>query len=133
MSNTYRMVWLIDDDSIHNMVLEILIKRSGFAENVLSFTNARYAIEALTDANEKGNPFPDVIFLDLNMNDMNGWEFLEHYHKFDDERKSKCKVFVLTSSVNRTDRERALQNEDVAEFLSKPITLDFFQKKFLPV
>lgn len=133
MTNTNRMVWLIDDDSIHNMALEILIKRSGYAENVLIFTNARYAIEALTDANEQGIPFPDVIFLDLNMNDMNGWEFLEHYHKFDDERKSECKVFILSSSVNRTDRERALQNEDVAEFLSKPITLDFLQKESLSI
>ncbi len=133
MTNTDRMVWLIDDDSIHNMALEILIKRSGYAEHVVSFTKARYAIEALTDANEQESPFPDVIFLDLNMNDMNGWEFLEKYHEFDLARRRECKVCVLTSSVNRIDRERAHQNEDVAEFLCKPITLDFLQKEMVSV
>lgn len=123
-----KTVWLIDDDTIHNMAIEILIKKSGFAENVKCFNKARRALEEIQNTIDSGETLPDCIFLDLNMNDMNGWEFLEEYESVASKAQSSSLLSILSSSVSYEDRKKAQGFESVHSFLTKPITLSFFQK-----
>lgn len=127
--NRNKTVWLIDDDAIHNMAIEILIKKSGFADNVICFNKARRALEELQTTITAGEILPDCIFLDLNMNDMNGWEFLEEYETFAPKASSNSLLNILSSSVSYEDRKKAQEFDSVHSFLTKPITLSFFQQR----
>lgn len=120
-------VWLIDDDIIHDMALEILIKRTNQSYAINTFTNANEALEALKfRADSFENP-PDFIFLDLNMNDMNGWEFLDEYSAFPTSYKNDTTLYMLSSSVSQGDRDRADSIPEVHDFLIKPLSFASLQ------
>ena len=64
---------------------------------------------------------PGIIFLDINMPGMNGWEFMDAYHQLSESQKAPIVVIMLTTSLNADDRERALQDKDIATFYHKPL------------
>ncbi len=116
-------VFLIDDDSIVNMINERIIKISNFTASVTCYLEAR---KALIDLNKiidtEPDNFPDVIFLDINMPEVDGWEFLEEYSKFPSSVLSRCNVYMLTSSIDSNDIERAKTYDAVCDFISKPLS-----------
>jgi len=65
-----------------------------------------------------------ALFIDVNMPTMSGWEFLEYFEGLDDRVKSAIQIYILSSSVDERDLERALGNENVKAFLVKPLTKD---------
>lgn len=107
---------LIDDDeltnSIHKSIIQVWSQNKA---SVIVFEDAREALHQLSDMENRSKP--DVIFLDLNMPFMNGWEFLEEYEKLG----LLIPVCVLSSSIQKSDKERALAHPSVAEYLSKPL------------
>src|SRR6185295_17510751 len=93
-------VLLIDDDSIFNMISTKIIQVAKFAPKVNSYLDGTAALEELKHIIKTNpNEFPDVIFLDINMPEMDGWEFLDEFKKFPEFILKKCKVFMLTSSI----------------------------------
>ena len=68
------------------------------------------------------NASPTVLFLDLNMPTMTGWEFLESFEQFEDEVKKRIHIHILSSSVDEGDKERAAANKYVKAYLTKPLT-----------
>lgn len=110
---------LIDDDEDDNYFHQIVIDEMNVTNHVEVALNG---IEALNFLKQEIKTLPDLIFLDINMPKMNGWEFLEEHKKLSEAQKAKIIVVMLTTSSNPEDKKRAEQYGDVTDFNSKPLT-----------
>ena len=120
MEKKFKNILLIDDDSSSNFFHKrLLTKKTDFTENVMVALDGKEGIEILQKKKEEGGITPDIIFLDINMPVMDGWDFLEEYEKLEPEFKAKTVVIMLTSSLNPDDRDKALSYEDVNAMYNK--------------
>jgi CheY-like chemotaxis protein len=122
---TARLVVLIDDNQIDNMIHTALLQRKQFAQEIYTFVNsveALAAIKKLTEKVDSGTEFPDYIFLDMGMPVMDGFSFLNEYEKLDQELLKECKLIILTSSIAPEGKKESLKRESVAGYISKPLT-----------
>jgi len=118
MFNGYKTCLLIDDNYIDNFVTRRILESSNFAEKIIVQQSATAAIDAIRD----GSIRPDVIFLDLRMPLMNGFEFLQEYDKLREQDKTATKIFMLSSSLDPVDVKRSGQNKYITQFIHKPLT-----------
>lgn len=124
-------VLLVDDDPISNIINEKIIQTSKCSMSVKSYLNASEALDYLKQRLHADlTKFPDVIFLDINMPEMNGWEFFEELNKFPDFILKECKVFMLSSSIDDDDIEKAKTYKMVYDFISKPLTVNMVETLF---
>ncbi len=113
----------IDDDGFNNSLCKLIIRRTLSITDVESFTNAEKALEYIvTSFKTNGIQQPTIVFLDINMPIMNGWEFLEYFDKLDTAIKKNIIVCILSSSVDSRDRKRAEANPNVYKYLVKPFS-----------
>jgi CheY-like chemotaxis protein len=112
-------VLLIDDNEINNYITKAIITKSNIAEKITEMTSAIDALEYLESLNNPSE-FPDVIFLDLRMPEMDGFGFLDAYIKLSKTNK-QSPVFILSSSTDQNDMQRALQYPVVKKYFSKPL------------
>ncbi|MDB5115443.1 MAG: hypothetical protein JWQ79_935 [Mucilaginibacter sp.] len=117
MTGSYNTCLLIDDNYIDNFVTSKLLSNSNFAQNIVVRQSPAEAIESLRDGTVK----PDVIFLDLRMPVMNGFEFLKEFEKLSID-KDNIKIFMLSSSLDPVDIKRSFDNKYVTQFIHKPLT-----------
>lgn len=110
-------ILIIDDDNIVLLVQRKLLERCGFHTPIFSFTRGEKALEFLK---EEHSSQPFLIFLDINMPGMNGWQFLNEIRN----RKVHHTIYVImvTSSINQLDKEMAEKYENVIGFMEKPVT-----------
>jgi CheY-like chemotaxis protein len=120
-------VLFIDDDPIFTGISKSLAKRAGAPEVSICSDGPEALDELHTRVRVDYEEFPDVIFLDLNMPNMDGWTFLEEFRKFPDWSVKKCQVYILSSSNDRYDIERSRSYEMVRDFITKPLTADKLQ------
>lgn len=125
-------ILLIDDNPADNEFHSIKIRKSGICNHIQIANSGQKALEYLIKSGAANQsellPKPDLIYLDINMPGMNGFEFLEAYKKLDVQLKSKILIIMLTTSLNPGDRERALANAEVNEFQNKPLTVEMLQE-----
>lgn len=114
----FKTCLLIDDNYIDNFVTRRILESSNFAENIVVKQSATEAIDMIRHGALK----PDVIFLDLRMPLMNGFEFLQEYDKLAENDKTANKIFMLSSSLDPVDVKRSGQNKYITQFIHKPIT-----------
>lgn len=117
MSN-YKTCLLIDDNYIDNFVTRRILESGNFAEKVVVLQSAGEAINSL----RAGTVKPDVIFLDIRMPVMGGFEFLQEYDKLEIDNKQAIKIFMLSSSLDPTDLKKSTNNKYITQFIHKPIT-----------
>ena len=114
-------ILLVDDDEITNFVHESVILDLDAAQKIVTAHNGQEALDII----RQGGPWPDdcptLIFLDINMPVMNGFEFLEAYQQLEEKRRQSIIVVMLTSSLNPGDIQHA-EEAGVADFVSKPLT-----------
>jgi len=118
MSHHYKTCLLIDDNYIDNFVTRRILEASNFADQVIVSQSATEAIESL----RSGEVMPDVIFLDIRMPMMGGFEFLQEYDKIDIVNKNDIKIFMLSSSLDPTDMRKSMNNKYITQFIHKPLT-----------
>jgi CheY-like chemotaxis protein len=102
----------------------VIIKHARFADIVESINNVQNAIEFLIKT-KNSNERPEVIFLDLNMPDLDGWDFMDEYEKIG--MNGKTKVIMLTSSISTKDEERASSSNQITAFVSKPLSPELLE------
>jgi CheY-like chemotaxis protein len=117
-------VILIDDNNIVNFINRRTIESCGFSDNILEYTSAKKALKFLGEVAKEPEQIPDLIFLDIKMQLMNGFEFLDNFVKLPASVKDKSKIIMLSSSLLDADKEHAMQYESVVAFFNKPITRD---------
>ena len=126
-ASSIQTVFLVDDNEVDLFVQRRFIEMKKYAGNIVTFTSPSKALEALT-----GNPahVPGVLFLDLNMPMINGFEFLEQVREFSQDLFNRLRVVVLSSSNNQMDRERAFGNSNGIRFITKPVNSQGLEEKF---
>ncbi|MCW3109513.1 MAG: response regulator [Segetibacter sp.] len=122
-------VLCIDDDQITLVLCDMVIKKAGFAEEVITAKNGREGLAWFSAYFSKNNKEPkqdppQLIFLDLNMPVMNGWDFLEDYLMKYADRLPQTKVVIVSSTVNPEDFSRSNRYEIVIDFINKPLTTE---------
>ncbi len=110
---------LIDDSDIDLFIQRRFLEVYNFSDTLVLYNSAEDALDSLKEM--KGETAPDVIFLDLNMPEIDGFSFLNDFKNLPPEILSKCKIVVLTSSNSAKDREQAFTFENVIQFITKPI------------
>jgi CheY-like chemotaxis protein len=127
MKKKLNCVLLIDDDEPTNFLSRLLLEEADCAHHIQVAQDGRSALEYLTQSEncngeDKRFPCPDLIFLDINMPAMNGWEFLEEYSRLEKHHKGNVVMVMLTTSLNPDDRTKAHGIPDVSGFETKPLT-----------
>ncbi|MFB6457342.1 response regulator [Chitinophaga sp. Hz27] len=116
------MIFIVDDDPIHQQIAKIMIERQGISNNIRVFSDAQEVLDYFRENTNNPDALPDLILLDLNMPVMDGWEFLDEYAGFQTALPKSVKIFVLTSSIDEKDKERVRSYKFVSGYLTKPLS-----------
>ena len=122
---------LIDDDFIHQFGMKRMIQRYQPSEAVIEFSNGLDAINFFK-APHADEEIPELIFLDINMPVMNGWEFMEEFVKIRATIQKKIDIYILSSSTDSIDIQKAKSNPEITDYIVKPLTPDLLKNIFLP-
>lgn len=122
---------LIDDDFIHQFGMKRMIQRYQTSVGVIEFSNGLDAINFFKSPHEN-DEIPEVVFLDINMPVMNGWEFMEEFVKIRNNIQKKIDVYILSSSTDTMDIQKAKSNPEITDYIVKPLRPDMLKKIFLP-
>ncbi|HET6555828.1 MAG TPA: response regulator [Prolixibacteraceae bacterium] len=129
---TINCILLVDNFDADNYYNSIILKNAGLCNHLKTAISGIEALEYLKNASENDQhgsfPIPDILFLDINMPGMNGFEFLEEFKKLDEKLKSSVVIVLLTTFLNSEDRKRALQYKEIKEILIKPLTIEVFNQ-----
>lgn len=120
-------VLIIDDDPIHQRIVQIMIAKHHIYDDYISFTEAEKALEFLNQQADHKELLPDVILLDLNMPVVDGWDFLEAFEKIAGNLKKEIRIFIVTSSVDEKDKQKSHDFTMVKGFISKPLSTEMIR------
>jgi CheY-like chemotaxis protein len=121
-AKTIDLVMLVDDNDTDNFISKRIIEITKFARSVEVKSSGKNALEYLRENQNLIEKLPNVIFLDINMPIVDGFVFLYEFEKFNELVKSKCKVIILSSSDNKRDIDKIVNNNHVIKFITKPLT-----------
>lgn len=121
MNRRIEIIYVVDDDDIYQFAVKRKILKRKLSAEVNTFKNGKDAILFLDRVIKAGEPLPDMILLDLNMPIMDGWDFLEKYAQIPPRLKKKILLYVISSSIQESDIERAKSISEVTDYIIKPI------------
>lgn len=122
MNAKFKDILLIDDNEADNFLNEYALKEMGCTDTVYAVKSGPDALKFLRARQDEGLEPPELIFLDINMPGMNGWEFLEAYEALNSGAKTDIVIVMLSTSLNPDDQEKAAHLEAISDFKNKPIT-----------
>ena len=132
MNQKLKCILVIDDDEPTNFFTRMILEEMGCAEHIITLQSGQDALEYL--AKSEGETLdnlyqsPDLIFLDINMPAMNGWEFLDEYRKLRIAPQHKIIMVMLTTSLFPEDKARANRSPEISGFENKPLTLEKLER-----
>lgn len=124
-------VLLIDDDDLFLYLTERTLKKVPCLEKISSVNDVKDAQAYLNSCVSRHDPFPDAIFVDMNMPGMNGMEFADLYKNEYFGSYPDTKLIMLTSSISRKERAQAMEIPSVSDFMEKPLTAEKLNRLFL--
>ncbi len=119
MKKKLKSIVLIDDSEPTNFFHKLILSKIQCTEQIISFKNGKEALIYLHNCSQNGDLLPDLIFLDINMPVMDGWQFLEEFKHF--KSNHKIVTIMLSSSLLPQDKIRALKYDFVYDFVTKPL------------
>lgn len=123
LNNKYEpLIMLVDDSEIDIYINKFFFKEVSESIEIISFTEALKALDYLINNCEDQSKIPNFIFLDIHMPIMDGFDFLEEYSNNSPNILEKCKIYILSSSFDPVDINRAKLNKFVSGFIEKPLT-----------
>lgn len=132
MREKLNCILVIDDDEPTNYLSAMLIEEADCTHHLEIIQSGLTAIDYLMKASLDGKAgnyvVPDIVFLDVNMPRMNGWEFLEEYKKIKKDSFSKTMIIMLTTSLNPDDKLRALSMPEIAGYERKPLSMEIITR-----
>lgn len=117
-----RSVCIIDDDNIYRFTTQKYIEMLELAERIITFADGEEAIEFFRSNISKGSSLPDLILLDINMPIMDGWDFMEEYTLLLPNMPKEIKLYMVSSSIDERDKNRAGRMDAIIEYIVKPLT-----------
>ena len=118
---------LIDEDEIDNIINQKIIESNNFSDQVAVYQTGSEALGYLVDNSKDPELLPELIFLDINMPIMDGFQFLEEFEKMPASVHAKCRIIMLSSSISPRDIDRAASNRFVKKYLNKPLNSRYLQ------
>ncbi len=118
---------IIDDDQIYQFMARRILGTAKLTSELLVFSDGEEAWKFFKENSHNVNLLPDLVFLDINMPYMDGWQFLEHFEGLAKKLSKKIDIFLVSSSLDPADTDRAFANPLVSGYISKP----FSKEKFL--
>ena len=115
-------LYLVDDDEIFRLAAEVLIKSIGLSDEVVPLENGLQAYDALMESKDLPLELPEVMFLDINMPLMNGWELLEELKNGPRVFRDKVQIYILTSSIDPKDLVLSKSYGFIDGYITKPLT-----------
>tara|TARA_R110000868_G_scaffold164309_1_gene396786 strand:+ start:5005 stop:5430 length:426 start_codon:yes stop_codon:yes gene_type:complete len=121
-------ILLIDDDNATNFLHKFVLKKTDCTDNIVIVENGKEALEYLQPTENKPSPQPNIIFLDINMPIMNGWQFLEEYEKLNQNKQGDIVLIMLTTSLNPDDLKKANSFSTISGYRNKPLTANMIDE-----
>lgn len=115
---------IVDDDPINNIFCQTIIEMVFPEAEIQTYTDPETALAFIKSTYTSINAPETVLLLDINMPALTGWEFLDTFEQFDSVARDKIKVYMLSSSIDTRDKERASGNKNVLGYLEKPLTVE---------
>jgi CheY-like chemotaxis protein len=116
-----KRIMIIDDDATSNMICKMIIKKVLPEIELTDILHPQRGMDYIKD-NFKENSLPICLLLDINMPDWSGWDFLDHFIELPDYIKNKFTIYMLSSSVNKEDLQKAATNTYVKDYIEKPLS-----------
>ncbi|MEP2671484.1 MAG: response regulator [Cyclobacteriaceae bacterium] len=118
------VICIVDDDDVYQYTVTRALKSDSLVKKILVFSDGEEALDFVTDNIGKVDDLPDIIFLDVNMPIMDGWQFMEEYIKLKPRVGKEITIYMVTSSVDPVDIEKAEKFREISDYLVKPIQPD---------
>jgi CheY-like chemotaxis protein len=115
------LIYIVEDDKANNFLCKLTLEEVGIT-NTRSFLRAEYALNDLKEMHQKGEAFPTLILLDINMPAMDGWGFLNEYRQLPAEARINTSVLLFSTSSHPRDVEKAKFYPEVLDFVAKPLS-----------
>ena len=128
--NNLQRILLIDDDAGNNTVSRIFLKRVVLETEIVAFTEPEKGLQYIS-SEYIVKPVKTILLLDINMPVLSGWDVLEKFSRMPDAIKKYFTIFILTSSINIEDKQRAAAHPLVNAYIEKPMTIGLLKSIFL--
>lgn len=119
-----KSVLIIDNDPIYRTISQRIIEKLDLAKTIFVEKNGYTAIQFLSQVIENNSELPKIIFLDIEMPVMNGWEFMDEYCKFEKSLLTEIEIYIVSSSISQVDKDKANTYSEIKGFISKPLTIE---------
>jgi CheY-like chemotaxis protein len=126
MVETVKQVYVVDDDEIFHFILKKMFEQNGEKLEVTSFLCAEDALEELQ--HPKGHPLPSLIILDMNMQRMNGWDFIEAYRGIKCSLSQQIPIIMCSSSIDMRDIQKVKRTPELKAYITKPLDSEKMQQ-----
>ncbi|NIJ55659.1 response regulator [Dyadobacter arcticus] len=119
--NTLERLCVVDDDPVFTFLLKKIIEKTQVTLETVFFENGQEAIDYLLECNFQQQKLPELILLDINMPILDGWQFIDEYAKIHPSLSKGISIFMVSSSTENEDYERAMSTGFITDYVHKPI------------
>ena len=128
MSNIKPSVLIVDDDRVYRFAAVKIIAATELAGSIIECNDGQEAVNFIKMNMDDSSNLPDIIFLDINMPVMNGWDFLKVFSALAPQLSKTIHIYVVTSSIDKSDIERSKEFSVVTDYIVKPVTKETFSR-----
>ncbi|MEY5069109.1 MAG: hypothetical protein RLZ47_971 [Bacteroidota bacterium] len=128
--STVSLTCLIDDDEIFVYAMKKIINLKQLSRETITFDRVEKALDYFSINKNEAALLPDVVLLDINLPGEDGWDFIESFEQISAEMSKKPKIYMLSSSANPADQQKALSNKNIENYYVKPLSKDDFKEIF---